>query len=229
MRAERRLAERIDELSKGDGLKLPITPGPVFVLLALAKGGEDFDISLDVGIGEVAAQKLRSARPGGYDISSRAAQSSKPRTFGSIDPNPNITLDRFAYVHISDEGMLEVASGAVADMSTRVLVGLGAINQSIQECDAKAMQAAFEALKEDGPIVVSVGLLRTQGVEVRWDDISNARGVLHEPFVTIKSWCFADRAELHATNLNQRVNALWDVVVQKARSQAHASGKRTGA
>lgn len=228
-RAERDLAARLDEL-RGDGLKLPITPGPVFVLLALATGDADFDVTPDVSIREVAAQKLLSASPGGYYIDKRAPRRSAPCTFGSIDPNPNVTGNRFAYVHISGEGMVEMASGEVADASSRALVGLGSIERSIHERDAMAMQAAFEALQDTGPIVVTVALLRTLGVEVRWDSIvPGGRGVLRVPFVKVESHCFPDRSELHARNLNQRVNALWDAAVQQARSQAQASGARTGA
>lgn len=215
-RAERDLTARLKDLHEGDGLQRPITPGPVFVLLAQAIGGLDFDVTPEVGACEAAAKKLREARPGGYYIEDRARRST-PRTFGSLYPEPNVEDDRFAYVHVSVDGMVELVSGEIADASSGLLIGLGLIEKWIQVRDAEAMQAAFEALEADGPIVVAVALLRTQGVEVRSDrTVPAGGGVLQVPYVTIKPRCFDDRSKLDAGGLNTMVGALWTAIVRQA-------------
>ncbi|HDR8994459.1 TPA: hypothetical protein QDB01_000336 [Burkholderia vietnamiensis] len=218
MRAERDIEARLSELHEGAGLQRPITPGPVFVLLARAVGEPDFDVTPEVGACEAAAKKLCAARPGGYYIDERVRQST-PRTFGSLYPNPTITEDRFAYVHVSGEGMLELVSGEIADTSTGLVVGLVLIKKWIKDRDAKAMRAAFEALETDGPIVVAVALLRTQGVEVRSrGTVPAGGGVLQVPYVTIKPRCFADRSQVNAKGLNPMVDDLWTAIVQQASS-----------
>ncbi|HKR38417.1 MAG TPA: hypothetical protein VJU59_01860 [Paraburkholderia sp.] len=217
MRAERELAMRLEAMSKDGGLQLPITPGPLFVLLALATGEADFVVLPDSRACEAAAQELRRARPGGYVISERTGRTFPPRTFGSDYPDNSVP--RYAYVHVSEQGMMEIVSGELADKAHGLVVGLGLIEQSIRERDAEAMRAAFEALEVDGPIVVTAALLRTRDAKVSSPGaVSDCVGVLHVPYVTIEPRCFSARVELHAEHLNQLVSDLWTEVGRQVSS-----------
>ncbi|WP_157259274.1 hypothetical protein [Burkholderia ubonensis] len=218
-RAELDLTARLAELSEGDGLKMPIKPGPAFVLLAIPIGEPDYDLVPEDGACEKAARELISARPGGYDLIERTSESIPPNTFGSFDPNPNDSINRFAYVHVSDDGMMEMVSGAVAESNSGALVGLGLVEKWIRERDAKAMQTAFEVLEAGGPIMVTVALLRTHDVEVKsMDAVPAVDGVMPVPYVTIQPRCFNDRSALHADNLAPLVDALWKKIIQQASS-----------
>lgn len=208
MRAEHELAMRLEAMSQDGDLQLPITPGPFFVLLALATGEADFVVLPEERACEAAAQELRRAHPGGYVISERARQTFPPRTFGSDYPDNSVS--RYAYVHVSEQGMVEIVSGELADIAHGVIPGLGLIEQSIREHDANAMRKAFDALEVDGPIVVTAALLRTRDAKVSLRGaVSDCVGVLHVPYVTIKPRCFSACVELQAENLNQLVSDLW--------------------
>jgi hypothetical protein len=198
---------------------MPIKPGPAFVLLALPIGEPDYDLVPEDGACEKAARELLSARPGGYDLIDRKSESLPPNTFSSFYPNPNVSINRFAYVHVSDDGMLEMVSGAVAESNSGALVGLGLVKKWIRERDAKAMQTAFEVLEAGGPIVVTVALLRTHGVEVKlMDAVPAVDRVMPVPYVTIQPLCFNDRSAFHADNLASLVDTLWKEIIQQASS-----------
>lgn len=217
VRAKGDLATRLEAMSNDNGLKLPITPGPIFVLLALATGEPDFDVLPEDHACKAAARKLLAACPGGYVITDRADRSIPPRTFGSSYPDNS--ENRFAYVHVSEQGMVEMVSGELVHEGRGEVVGLGLIEKWIRERDADAMQEAFEALEVDGPIVVTAALLRTRDVKVVSDlTVRPSVGVLHAPYVTVEPRCFSSRLELHAENLNQLVSDLWAEVGRQVRS-----------
>lgn len=214
-RAEHALRERLEELND-DGLKLPIKPGPFFVLLAQPTGIPDFDVTYDAKDCEAAARKLLRARPNGYDMSERKLRAMPPNTFGSFDPNPTTTWDRFAYVHVTGDGMVELASGEVADVGSRAIVGLGGLAEGIRTHDAQALQEAFKELGVKGRVVVTVALIRTQGVKVMWNKPIPSEGVLGASYVTIKPYCFASPSDLSAENLIGLVHDLWTSITRQA-------------
>ncbi|WP_109479873.1 hypothetical protein [Paraburkholderia sp. C35] len=214
-RAEHALRRRLEELDDG-GLRLPVTPGPFFVLLAQPIGIPDFDVTYGTQECDAAARKLLRARPGGYDISDRKLRFMPPHTFGSVEPNPTTRPDRFAYVHVTEDGLVELASGEVADMGSREIVGLGGIEDEIRKHDAQAIQEAFEELGVEGRVMVTVALLRTGGAKVRWIEPVPSEGVLGDSHVTIQPRCFATPSDLSDANLIGLVQKLWTTITRQA-------------
>ena len=203
----RKLVTRLDEMKDGT-LQMPVTFGPVFVLLALATG-HDASVRPVYGACDAAAQALCVAQPGGYVITKQSRRSLPPRTFGSDFPDG--AAPRYAYVHVAEHGMVEIVAGGIAD-NAYGLVGLGAITKSIREHDAEALRAAFDALGVDGPLMVAVALLRTRGTPVVGGGTPEDAGVLGASYVTIDPHRFASRLALDAENLNRLVNDLWTKV-----------------
>lgn len=206
-KAVRKLVTRLEEMRDGT-LQVPVTSGPVFVLLALATGHDD-SVRPVSGACDAAAQALCAAQPGGYVITKQSRRSLPARTFGSDFPDG--AEPRYAYVHVAEHGMVEIVAAGIADNAYR-LVGLGAITKSTREHDAEALRAAFEALGVEGPIMVAVALLRTPGAPVMSWATRDDAGVLSASYVTINPHRFAARSALDAENLNQLINDLWTKV-----------------
>jgi hypothetical protein len=219
-KAARELATRLDAMIDGP-LQMPVTVGPVFVLLALATDHADL-VRPESGACDAAAQALRRAEPGGYVISARTRRTAPPRTFGSEFPDRSVP--RYAYVHVAERGMIEIVSGEIID-NAHGLVGFGAIEKSIREHDAEALRAAFVALGVDGPIMVAIALLRTRNTKVSFHGATSHRvGVLHVPYVKIEPFGFAARLELKAEKLNQSISDLWTAVTRQVSAVQNEEG-----
>ncbi len=209
----RQLSARLDAMLSGQ-LQVPVTPGPVFALLAMAVAHSGM-IRPELSDCKVAAQALQQAEPNGYVISRRTRSALSSRTFASELPDP--PDPSYAYVHVSDRGMIELVAGEVAD-PTHGLVSLGGIEQSMSHGDAHAVRAAFDALGVGGRIVVVLALLYTQGARVKSrETIPELSGVLDAPIVKIAPRAFAVPAELEPRTLNRLVRNLWAEVTQRVR------------
>ncbi|HEX7912497.1 MAG TPA: hypothetical protein VF534_31020 [Paraburkholderia sp.] len=102
--------QRLDEMKDGS-LRMPVTSGPVFVLLALPLGYEE-SVQPVYGDCDAAAEALCLAQPGGYVIAKRGLRDQPPRTFGSDYPDGMEA--RFTYVHVSEHGMVDIVAGEIA-------------------------------------------------------------------------------------------------------------------
>ncbi|MDK1000895.1 hypothetical protein ACO2TQ_40220 [Burkholderia sp. OKR4-1] len=210
------LSARLDAMISGQ-LKVPVTDGPFFVLLAMASCHADM-VRPVLDDCDSAATVLQRAEPNGYVLTKCAKRNGRtlpPRTY--VSDFPDGPVRSFAYVDVSERGIVEYVAGAVAD-KTRRLVGLGGIEHSIEKNDAQVLRDAFNALGVGSHIVVMAALLGTQGAFVTWrGPASEKTGELNAPYVKIPPLPFAAPAALKATDLNWLVRDLWDKVTEQAR------------
>ncbi|BBA45221.1 MULTISPECIES: hypothetical protein [Burkholderia] len=209
------ISARLDAMHAGP-LQVSVTDGPIFVLLAMASvhAGMLRPLASDC---DDAAKALQRARPNGYVLAESTKVSGftpPPRTF--VSDYPDGSAARYAYVHVSERGLVEIVAGELAD-SRRQLVGLGGIEQSIRKYDALALRTAFDALGVRGRIVVTAALLGTQSIRVRSrETVPELDGILDIPCVRIVPRAFASPAQLEVQNLNLMVGDLWAKVTTRA-------------
>lgn len=226
-----KLNKRIDSLASPagtGGLIVPLTPRPLFVLLALAEGSKD--IRPSYGWPQDAVNALRSASPGGYAIADRT-KGIPERTYCSAEPY-TLGGPRRAYVHIHDDsisgrslnirdadhvaGMIEIACTVPVD-PRHGMTGLHGLKESAV-CDADALQASFMrlGLKPGGPLFVVAALLQIDGTRV--SDVNELTGswelvgTLLTPVVRMMPERIGRLEDLTGPRLTELYSGLWALV-----------------
>ncbi|ABB08535.1 hypothetical protein Bcep18194_A4941 [Burkholderia lata] len=236
------LNARIDTLARSGrgGLIVPVTPGPFFVLLALAEGSRDVRPAHNSS--ENAVEALRSASPGGHAIANRTSRM-PARTYCFGEPH-RLGDPCHAYVHIHDDsfdarrrgvrdsvcvaGMIEIACAMPVDPRYGIS-GLYEFERTAAQ-DANALQVSFDrlGLRPDGPLFAVAALLQVNDLRVtRVSELTNSPevvGMLRTPVVRMMPQRIEHMKDLTGPRLKEFYSSLWTDIQDKVTRRCGGTG-----